>query len=242
MSVKIHEAFVSRGCRKLVYRAASCHLGYYTTSDHTDSIRYEGSTLIVRVAFETKQGGRRFYNDVNSWDTTTSADVVQPLRMEPYMQECLDADMIFETDYDPDDFDSPEGSRISVESSMQESAQTLPISSGVVQFQSIQPLRYVNGGGFDRCHIKSRCKYRRAKKTTTTTYLLSQRVSMPCTTGPLLAYQDSSYTLCVRTNNLCAFLPKALAKKFVTKLITGGVQREGVRGRVRGGVQGRDTE
>lgn len=162
MNVDVTEAFKMRGCRKLVFRLASTNLGYYSTDEHVESIMYDGTTLAILIAFTSRDMGRRFYNEFKSWDGIAGVTVVQPLSMQLYSGRFPDDAMIFEADYDPSDFDSPEGSRISVQSSIQD----LPISSGVSQHQSIQPLRYANGGGFDRCHIKSKknCRTNDEKK------------------------------------------------------------------------------
>lgn len=108
---------------------------------------------MVEVAFENKGLARQFINDLNPLNRHTERRVVRLVAMEKYTKALDDDDMIFEHHYHSRDHDSPAGSRDSVASS----AQFLPVSNPVVQFQSIQPLEYGYGGGFEMCHIKSSC-------------------------------------------------------------------------------------
>ena len=118
VNVEVTEAFKMRGCRELVYRLACSNLGYYSTPEHAESILYDGTTPAVRIAFASRDMGRRFYNELKSWDGIAGVTVVQPLNMESYSGGLLNNDTIFKAGYNSKDSDSSKVSRISVQSSI----------------------------------------------------------------------------------------------------------------------------
>jgi len=152
MNVSITDSFNRRGNRAAVYEMASTRQAYYTTPEKTDSIRYESSTLVIRLAFESKALARGFYDDLDTLNNPEGERVVGDMSIEMCSKMLDDSDMVFRYHYQSTDYDSPMGSRESVASSVQ----FLPILNPIVQYQSFQPLVYAHGGGFQMCHIKSK--------------------------------------------------------------------------------------
>lgn len=96
--------FWMRGTRALVYGLASVG-GFHTSSDKHQSIRYEGKTLQIRVAFRTLDAAGTFVYQLHV--LADFADIASVRPVVGSKRPSMPGDIIYESEYKADDTRPP---------------------------------------------------------------------------------------------------------------------------------------
>ena len=153
---KLSKAKKTKGVRAIVYRLASTCLGYH--DGENDAFWYEGDDLMLRVLFESKQNGDYFHRRLNDeslyCNTAISKIAIIDVSLAPTAS--FVGKQIFATDYNPDDYDSPQNavSLVSGATSILDSSRPL------FKFQRIES-DSVFGKHYkaDNCHLIDKANY-----------------------------------------------------------------------------------
>lgn len=150
MEAEIKGSFWMRRTRQSVYQMASLG-GFHTSQDKGQSIRYEGKTLQIRVAFKTLDAARFFMQELHA--LADFADVLSARPIVGYPKALTLGDVIYGSQYNAADTKSPVASVSS--HSTRTTATAVEEGSEMFRHQRIEPGLYVHGAGFFcSCHIK----------------------------------------------------------------------------------------
>ncbi|CAM9453612.1 unnamed protein product [Ectocarpus sp. 8 AP-2014] len=145
-----------KGCRRDVYRLASIHHGFYTTTVKTDSIKHddqEPRNLVVNIAFAKHAEAVDFVNGLQAWNDL-HANMVGAPKLTAHGALDLN-NTIYASEYCAEGSDSPEApaSARSVETGT-----TVELSADwdTKTHQNISPFKLVGGCGLQMCHINDK--------------------------------------------------------------------------------------
>jgi hypothetical protein len=153
---KIVGAKMRKGVRAALYRLASNHLGF-KDGDNVP-FWYDGNDLNIRLLFESKKNCENFKRLVNESLVHNSAiDHTQIFGVTMSPTETNVGESVFATDYNPNDFDSPQDAISMVSGSVS----ILDSSRPIFQFQRIES-DSVFGKHYkaESCHLISKSYYR----------------------------------------------------------------------------------
>jgi hypothetical protein len=108
LSGKISQAKKTKGVRATLYRLASTCLGYH--DGENDAFWYEGDDLMLHVLFESKQNADYFHRRLNdeSLYHNTAINLLNIIDISFVCTNNVVGKQIFATDYNPDDYGSPQ--------------------------------------------------------------------------------------------------------------------------------------